>query len=537
MLPHQFRLGWAVACALACAPQAMAQAPVAPAPAVAADNKPPDPQNGVDRLTLVYGLLQRYRALHGGALPVPRQDKDGAPATDVVGDVLNHPKLYGFDTASAVADALQNPDDAKKDDFFARHGIRTMPGIIRSRPDGTPVGGPKRPSEVEVLAYTGTYFTEKAPGSTRPQIENPVGFFQLLGEDGQIWRVDYDEQLFIYDLAPDKPDSLRLRPAFPRQAGVPYNCLTYEEKWQALSDVMTSGPFFDEQRGKVFRIVPGPESTAQLRRPRLGARLTPQMRLPAPDNGAIESLVSLSRLRRASGSRPLDRPALWKLFGAARDVFSLQDTRRAALKVDVPLEQKPLALDDLARLNTPAILLTAGNRQVTLAQLDDMEAIVLDRGATKILPREQLAQMYQGQALFPVLDAQEKAPQVLVDDAVRVLPVKSLDEPIAVEVSIFNAGASPLTLQIERPIPGCENAELSSGTLAPGQSATLSLSLRWRSVLKSPTQNVLAFVATNDPRRPRLPLGFMLDNRRYALLEMPGARRGTHKYLPRPSSP
>jgi len=39
----------------------------------------------------------------------------------------------------------------------------------------------------------------------------------------------------------------------------------------------------------------------------------------------------------------------------------------------------------------------------------------------------------------------------------------------------------------------------------------LSLSLRWRSVLKSPTQNMLVFLSTNDPRRPRLPLGFKLS--------------------------
>jgi hypothetical protein len=180
----------------------------------------------------------------------------------------------------------------------------------------------------------------------------------------------------------------------------------------------------------------------------------------------------------------------------------------------VTLQQRKLNLADLEKLNSPAILfLSDASRIITLANLDENEAIVVDRGQTHVINRDLLAKRYRGEALIAKVatNAPEDAPRVLVEDPIRRIEVKVREADIKQQVKITNIGQTPLTLQIERPIPGGKEAELSNGSVAPGQSTTLSLTLKWRDVLKSDTQNIFVFLRTNDPLRPRLQLGFHLN--------------------------
>lgn len=172
----------------------------------------------------------------------------------------------------------------------------------------------------------------------------------------------------------------------------------------------------------------------------------------------------------------------------------------------------------MQELNAPAVFLTSDDKRlVVLAQLDDKEAVVIDRGQTRIVSRETLEQRYGGQVLAaanaatPAVTLAANTPQVLADEPVRSLALTWPDQVLEPSVKITNTGTTPLSLQAEWPAPGAETAELSADTLAPGQSATLALTLRWRKLLKTPTQNVLVFLKTNDPRRPRLPLVFKLS--------------------------
>ena len=205
---------------------------------------------------------------------------------------------------------------------------------------------------------------------------------------------------------------------------------------------------------------------------------------------------------------------MWGQFDPAQPEFTLADIAQGAAKLGLPLQQKKLSLDELQKLGTPAIFLTQDSKRlVTLADLDDQQAIVLDQGMTRIVSREVLQKRYGGEALIAqaAASAPADAPRVLADDPVRVLEVKDKSADIVQQVKLTNSGKSPLTLQIERPIPGGKDADLSAETVLPGQSSTLSLTLRWRDILKGETQNVFVFLKTNDPRRPRLQLGFKLN--------------------------
>jgi hypothetical protein len=219
----------------------------------------------------------------------------------------------------------------------------------------------------------------------------------------------------------------------------------------------------------------------------------------------MESLVYLSRFQQHS----LDRPHVWQAFDPTREEFTLQDVQSGATKLNLPLQLRKLSLEELQQLNAPAIFMTSDDKRiVTLSNLDDKEAIVIDQGMTRIVSHEVLAKRYGGEALLP--QAAQTASSIVVDDPIRTITLQDTDAEVAQQVTITNRGTQPLTLQIERPIPGVTQAELSADTVAPGQTATLSLKMKWRDILKGDTQNVFVFLKTNDPVRPRLQLGFEL---------------------------
>jgi hypothetical protein len=228
--------------------------------------------------------------------------------------------------------------------------------------------------------------------------------------------------------------------------------------------------------------------------------------LPFQDNGSIESLVCMGRLLHS----PREREQIWNVLGRNKTDFTLPEVQTGAQKLDLPVQLRKLSLEELEQLNAPALFLTTDDKRiVTLANLGDKDAIVIDRGMTRIVSREMLAQKYGGEALVP--QTAENPSSVAVQDPVRVLTLQNKDEEIKQQVTITNRGQEPLTLQIERPIPGVTSAELSSDTVAPGASAQLSLTIKWRDILKGDSQNVFVFLKTSDAVRPRLQLGFKLQ--------------------------
>ncbi|MDQ3815516.1 MAG: hypothetical protein M3347_16490 [Armatimonadota bacterium] len=431
------------------------------------DKVPGDPANCQRILNLIYKLINIYRTRHDGAYP--------STLLDVRKDARANAKVYGFDSLEQLWQATRNPDNQYADDQFIRQSPNLGSTIVSDkRFDGNPLGGPKPQGTRDVLAFTEIYVHRNARLSPEKKfIRNPVGFYLVLWDDGQVERVAYDQ--VIYAPSPDG-----FSPVFRGQTGIPANCLSYEE--------------FETQ------FVRGSQASV------IGYPIVKGQSEPVPDNGGFESLVSLARLLSLS----VEREEVWNALGRDKKEFSIDDVQQGATKMGLHLQSRKLSPDELQKLGSPAVLyLSDVNRLVTLATLDAQQAIILQQGMTRIVSREVLAARYGGEALLPAA-ATNAAARVLVDDPIRTLELKSKDEEVTQKVTISNRSQESLTLQIERPIPGCIQAELSADAVAPGQSATLSLTLKWRDVLKSPTQNIFVILRTNDPVSPRVQLGFQL---------------------------
>ena len=435
-----------------------------------------NPQNAVEDFTRLFGAFNIFRQRHQGKPPVD--------ASYLLSDVLDSLESYGFKDRQDARSIFYNPDTQFSDNANDRKVWSRLCKYIMSdvRPDGTPWGGPKAAGTDDVVAWTSLYvhsnFKLLAPGKGS---KNPVGVYVVLWEDGKVTQVPYDQVLF----APTQDNMLSI--AFPSQAGVSSDCLTYGD----LEGLGGTRP-----RMTLGKPAPGDQAD------------------PVPDNGGPEALVALSRLSLFPTETGIDRGSLWKHFDPTEDEFSLEDVQAGSAQLGFPLNLKMLTLTDLQELGVPAVFLTADDeRLVVLAQLDDHEGVLIDRGMTQIVSREALAQRYPGQALVAAgaSTVSTGTPQVVAEDAVRLVPLKTPEDTVVVTVKISNTGKAPLVLQIERPTPGSEKAELSTLTVAPSKSSTLSLSLRWRPFLKVSTQETLIFLKTNDPRRPRFPLGFKLS--------------------------
>ena len=438
---------------------------------------PGDINNGINHLKQVYKYIQIYRARHEGNY----QDKRGM----VLHDMLNNPQPYGFQNNEEVVVALSNPDVQYDDLSFMRINPqrRVASAILASRPNGAPIGSIKPQGTKDVLAYITTYYHKNPPRTGSEQdVANPIGFYLALYDDGTVAKIPYDEATSVYEIIDLNSNKLRLSLAFPDQAGVPYNTLSYEEDWKTYP-ISVALPISHRALLNGDKII--------------------------PDNGVFESLVQLSRLQSFPDRYGIDRQDLWQQFDPAQAEFTLAEAQAGAAKLKLPLQLRAISLDELQKLNAPAIILTNDDKRlVTISALDDSHAIVLDRGLTLIVPREALAKRYDGNALLP--ETAKQAAQVLAEDSVRAIDLKSLNDEVTQQVKINNRGTAPLTLQIERPISGATSAELSSETVAPGQSATLIVKMKWRDVLKTPMQNVVVTLRTDDPVRPRLPIGFLL---------------------------
>jgi len=122
---------------------------------------------------------------------------------------------------------------------------------------------------------------------------------------------------------------------------------------------------------------------------------------------------------------------------------------------------------------------------------------------------EQLSALLNGEVLIP--QATTTPLPLRTDNPVRVVAMKTTGDFSVQTVTLTNDGKTPINLEIERPIPGVTQAQLSSKTLAPGASATLTLTLKWREILPGDTQSVYATLHTDNPQQPRLMMGFQLN--------------------------
>ena len=231
-------------------------------------------------------------------------------------------------------------------------------------------------------------------------------------------------------------------------------------------------------------------------------------------NGGPESLVQLSRRENFPNIYGLEREKLYQVFDPKRSNWTLEELRAGATKLGFETQIKDISLDELQKSGAPALLQfkgeEVGDLVVTLLALDEDRAVVVVRGLTKNVSRDLLEKHYSGQALLPVKAIGQMA-SIVADDPARELRLDALDNPQPQRFVLRNTGNKPVSLRLEYPLLGiAQDPKLSKSVLGPGESATLDLQVKWRSVLDAPTQNVYVTLATSDPVVPRLQLAVLL---------------------------
>lgn len=454
------------------------------------DKVPGDPANEVKIMKRYYQCIQIYRKNHDGNYP---------NATNAAGflfdEIVKYPTKYGFseiknpksiEEFQGLLDTFVNPDNPFGDHMPVSNAqniiVTQMP---QKRWDGQLFSSPKPAGTRDVLAQTSLYFHPNWSPYKGPQrMPNPVGFYMVLWDDGEIEEIPYDQVLNATTIDKDFPDETGYQVVFRGEAGLPWDCVTYEEVYD--------------------KTLPAPNHQF----PPIGYPLAPGQTEPKSDNGGIESLVELTRLE----NQQFAREQIWDSLGHQVKQFTLDDIQAGAAKLNFPLQKKTISLDELQKLHAPVILyLNDVQHIVAVPAIDKDHALVYYQGATSIMDTQKLASEYSGTAL--ISSAVTEPGALEVDQPIRFLTFQTEDEEVTQEIKITNNGAKPVSLSLERPICGVTEAKLSSEKILPGQATTLELNFKWRDFLPGNYQSTFVTVHTDNPAQPVLQLGFQLKFR------------------------
>lgn len=150
---------------------------------------------------------------------------------EVSNELWLYPQSYGFSDAREASFVLHNPDSKYADAEPARRFPKTfVPYYIpKTRPDGSAIGDPKPTGTRDVLVLTRLYYHEnRRVFSGHRSTSNPVGFYIVLWDNGQVEKVSYDQVLYVPQGSYVPRGSSSFTNAFPGQAGVPKNFLSYD---------------------------------------------------------------------------------------------------------------------------------------------------------------------------------------------------------------------------------------------------------------------------------------------------------------------
>ena len=181
---------------------------------------PGNPANAEEDFMKIFAAVQNYRDQHSGQYPNNGQ---------ITASLLDNRKFRTLDEAKAAVKESQevfiNPDNKYSDVSSTRKNPNNASdyNIYTQRPDGTPLGDPP-PGKKDVIAMTGLYVHQNIRQFKGERSQsNPVGFYVVLWHDGTIQKIAYDQVLYAPKGGGD------FATAFPGQAGVPANALTYDE--------------------------------------------------------------------------------------------------------------------------------------------------------------------------------------------------------------------------------------------------------------------------------------------------------------------
>ncbi|HEY0076170.1 MAG TPA: cysteine peptidase family C39 domain-containing protein, partial [Abditibacteriaceae bacterium] len=324
------------------------------------DRIPGNPENGEKVLREIYRLVNVYRQRNGGVYPKSLLDVRKDASADLA--------AYGVPSMQHFWQNLKNADNLYSDNPFERQSQDMLAEVFNDkRHNGDLLGKPKLHSTRDVIAYNSLYFHRNFQINAKGQhTRNPIGFYQILWDDGQIERVDYDRMLYV-------PNELAFSIAFRGEAGVPSNSLTYQE--------------FETALGNKERTLP------------IGFPLLEGKGESVADNGAYESLTSYA----ISFGTSINRHQVWDALGKDEREFSLRDVKAAAAKLKIPLVETRLSLELHNENFKPAILyLENEHRFVTLLAVGEKHCIVVEQGMTRIMSKDALSLRYSGLALVHI---------------------------------------------------------------------------------------------------------------------------------------
>jgi hypothetical protein len=172
-----------------------------------------NPDNALSDFRALYPVFQIYQRRHSGRYP---QD-----LWALLGDARKNPVEYpGFSV-----DLMTNPDSdlsrPRRPEFQASIGIPYVYEPLR--PNGTAVGGPKKPGTRDVLLYTGLYYRRNFH---RGGPMKPVGWWIVLWDDGKAEKLPFDKVLFL--VRTDGKKTI----GFPGQAGMVAKAKPYWDFYQ-----------------------------------------------------------------------------------------------------------------------------------------------------------------------------------------------------------------------------------------------------------------------------------------------------------------
>lgn len=198
---------------------------------------PGDPSNGIEDLKKIHSFIVAYRERHQGAYP--------ARAGDILRDIYDAPGSYGIEKPGDAFQAFVNPDsryaDGRGSQQAPKNAIVISYQLFDKRADGTALGTPKQLGTRDLLAFTPMYSHENVRVfEGERSTSNPVGVFLVLWDDGEVEKVPYDKRIFVPQGELREGKYGRWGFAFPGQAGVPANALSYDKFHQKMG--ATIGP-------------------------------------------------------------------------------------------------------------------------------------------------------------------------------------------------------------------------------------------------------------------------------------------------------
>ena len=212
------------------------------APEIAAQNDthgtvPGNSEQTVAQMHKLYGAIQIFKQRNNGAYPGPNV------TPSLVSDILAHPKDYGIATMSD-ANALFHNSDMQYADGASRssHPETIWPySLGATRPDGTNKSEPKPAGTRDVLAHTNMYFHRNIRNcKNQPSTENPVGFYLILWDDGEVQKVPYEAVRFANPKANYAGGATQTL-VFPGEAGTPSQTLSYTEYQDKIYQLLVAG--------------------------------------------------------------------------------------------------------------------------------------------------------------------------------------------------------------------------------------------------------------------------------------------------------